>query len=67
MTRPLYSQQKDPVTTVQEAWWATGPFWTGVENLANIMIRFLDCPANSKSLSCPDNIVYISMFGPSIF
>jgi len=25
---------KDPVPTVQEAWWASGPVWTGVENLA---------------------------------
>ena len=26
---------KDPVPIVQEAGWASGPVWTGVENLAS--------------------------------
>jgi hypothetical protein len=27
--RPLYPRERDPVPTVQEAGWATGPVWTG--------------------------------------
>jgi len=34
--RPIYPQESDPV---QEAGWAAGPFWTGVENLASTVIR----------------------------
>ena len=29
-----FTPGKDPVPTVQEAGWALGPVWTGVENLA---------------------------------
>jgi len=29
----LYSQERDQVTIVQEAGWASGPVWTGAENL----------------------------------
>ena len=32
--RGRFSPWKDPVTTVQEAGWATGPVWTGAQNLA---------------------------------
>jgi len=32
--RPLFTPGKDPVPIVQEAGWALGPVWTGVENLA---------------------------------
>jgi len=32
--RPLFTPGKDPVSIVQEAGWALGPVWTGVENLA---------------------------------
>jgi hypothetical protein len=32
--RPLFSPEKDPVPILQEAVWATGPVWTGAENLA---------------------------------
>ena len=32
--RPLFTPGKDPVPIVQEAGWATGPVWTGAENLA---------------------------------
>ena len=31
---PLFSPGKDPLHIVQEAGWAPGPVWTGVENLA---------------------------------
>ena len=27
--RPLFTPWKQPVPTVQEAWWAPGPVWTG--------------------------------------
>jgi len=30
----LYARERDPVPTVQEAGWATGLVWDGVENLA---------------------------------
>ena len=36
---------KDPVPIVQEAGWAPGPVWTGVENLVPSEIRFPDRPA----------------------
>ena len=32
--RPLYPRERDPVPLVQEAGWATGPVWTGADNLA---------------------------------
>jgi hypothetical protein len=32
--RPHFTPRKDPVSIVQEAWWAPGPVWTGAENLA---------------------------------
>jgi hypothetical protein len=34
MPRLLSPPGKDPVPIVQEAGWAPGPVWTGVENLA---------------------------------
>jgi len=42
--------RKDPVLIVQEAGWASGPVWTGAENLATTGIRSPDRPARSKSL-----------------
>ena len=41
---------KDPVPFVQEAGWAPGPFWTGVENLAPKDIRSPERPASSEWL-----------------
>jgi len=32
---PLYSQERDPVPTVQEAGWFPEPVWTVAENLAS--------------------------------
>ena len=32
--RPHFTPGKDPVPIVQEAVWASGPVWTGAENLA---------------------------------
>ena len=48
--RPLFTPGKDPVPILQEARWAPGPVWTGVENLAPTGIRSPDCPARSQSL-----------------
>jgi hypothetical protein len=48
--RPLFTPRKDPVSIVQEAGWAPGPVWTGVENLASTGIRYPDRPARSQSL-----------------
>jgi len=41
---------KDPVSIVQEHWWAPGPVWTVAQNLAPTGIRFPDRPARSQSL-----------------
>jgi hypothetical protein len=49
--RPEHSTPwKDPVLIVQEAGWALGPVWTGVENLAPTGIRSPDRPVRSESL-----------------
>ena len=48
--RPLFTPGKDPVSIVQEAGWASGPVWTGAENLAPTGIWSPDRPAHSQSL-----------------
>ena len=48
--RPLFTPGKDPVFIVQEVGCATGPVWTGAENLAPTGIRSPVCPACSQSL-----------------
>jgi hypothetical protein len=48
--RPLFTPGKDPVPIAQEAGWASGPAWTGAENLAPTGILFPDRPARSQSL-----------------
>ena len=45
--RPLYTG-KDPVPIVQEAGWASGPVWTGAENVAPTGIRSPDRPVRSE-------------------
>ena len=50
MSRPHLYPGKDPVPIVQEAGWASGPVWTGAENLAPTGIRSPDRPARSQSL-----------------
>jgi hypothetical protein len=47
---PLFTPGKDPVPILQEAMWAPGPVWTGVENLDHTAIRSPDRPARSQSL-----------------
>ena len=45
-----FTPGKDPVPIVQEAWWAPGSVWTGVENLASTGIRSPDRPSRSEPL-----------------
>ena len=45
-----FAPKKDPVPFVYEAGWASGPVWTGAENLARTGIRSPDRPARSYSL-----------------
>ena len=45
-----FTPGKDPVPIVQEAGWASGPVWTGVENLGPTGIWSPDRPARSESL-----------------
>jgi len=48
--RPLFTPGKDSVPIVDEAGWAPGPVWTGVEILASTGIRSPDRPACSQAL-----------------
>ena len=45
-----FTPGKDTVPIAQEAGWAPGPVWTGVENVAPTGIRSPDRPARSQSL-----------------
>ena len=45
-----FTPGKDPVSILQEAGWATGPVWTGAENLTLTGIRSPDRPARCKLL-----------------
>ena len=48
--RPHLTPGKDMVPIVKEAGWASGPVWTGAENLAPTGIRSPDRPARRQSL-----------------
>ena len=48
--RPLYSLERAPVVTLQEARLASGPVWKDVENFAPTGFRTLNRPAGSNSL-----------------
>ena len=48
--RPHFTPGKDPIPIVQEAGWASGPVWTGAENLVPTGIWSPDRPAHSQSL-----------------
>ena len=51
MPRPgHFTPGRDPAPTVQEAGWAPGPVWTGMENLAPTGIGPPDRSARSESL-----------------
>jgi hypothetical protein len=45
----LYPRDRDPVPIVEEAGWASGPFWTDAENLIT-GIRSPNHPVRSESL-----------------
>ena len=47
MSRALFTPGKVPLPILQEAGWAPGPVWTGVENLTPTGIRSPDHPASS--------------------
>ena len=52
MPRPLYHRESDPVPTVQEAGWASGPVRTGTVNLTPTEFLSPDhatCNESSKS------------------
>jgi len=70
MPRPLFTPGKDPVPVVQEAGWAPGRVWTGVENLAPTGIRSPDRVARGQSLyrlRYPAHIGYIYIIYIYIF
>ena len=48
--RPLFTSGKEPVPILQETGWASGPVWTGAENLVPTGIWSADRPARSQSL-----------------
>jgi hypothetical protein len=50
MPQLLFTLGKDLVPIVQEGGWASGPVWTGAENLAPTRSRSPDCPVRSQSL-----------------
>ena len=45
-----FTPGKDPICTVQEAGWVTGPVWTGAENFASTGTGFPDRRDLSESL-----------------
>jgi len=47
---PAVYRQEDPVPTAYETGWASGPVWTGAENLAPNGFRFPHRRARSNSL-----------------
>ena len=50
MPRQHLTPGKDPVPIVQEAGWASGPVWTGAENLSPTGIRSPGRPARRQLL-----------------
>jgi hypothetical protein len=50
MPWPLYPREGEPVFILQEAWWVSGLFWTGAENLTLTGIRCRDRPSRRGSL-----------------
>jgi len=67
-----FPPRNDPVPTVQEARWDTGPVCTGTENLSSIGIRPPDRPTLSESLyrlSYPgiSSLIYLLLFRTSFF
>jgi hypothetical protein len=50
MPRPQLTPGNDPLPIVEDAGWASGPVWTGAENLVPTGIRSPDRPARWQSL-----------------
>jgi hypothetical protein len=61
-----FTPRKGLVLIVQEAGWATGPVWTGAENLVPAGIRSLDHPARNGAWWCLEmewqNVTGLSKF-----
>jgi hypothetical protein len=62
MPRPHLTPGKDPVPIVQKAGWASGPVWTGAENLARTGIQSPDRPASRQSLYRLSYLTHQKMF-----
>jgi len=72
MPRPLFTPGKDPVPIVQEAGWAPGLVWTGVENITPpqgfdprtvqpVASRYTDYATRPKFYrACDISIIYCS-------
>ena len=58
-----FTPGKDPVPIVQEAGWAPGPVWTGVENFTLIGIRFPDRPSRGGLSNCDSTLEFSWMNG----
>jgi len=43
-------RERDPAPICQDAWWVSGPVWTGRDNFAAASFGTLDRPARSESL-----------------
>ena len=56
---PLYPGGKEAVIIIQEAGWAPGPVWTGVENLVPTGFRSSDLPARIQSLCYTDYVILL--------
>jgi hypothetical protein len=67
MPWPFSTPRKDLVPIVQEAGWAPGPVWTGVENLAPTGIRSPDHPAHSQLLYRLSYLVHTDYFNIFLF
>jgi hypothetical protein len=46
----LYLREGDPVLIVEDALWAFGPVWKGVDHLTPTRVQPSNCPAHSESL-----------------
>ena len=51
--RPLYLQERNPVSLVQEAGWDPGTVWTGTENPTPAGVQLTDLPARDTDYVLP--------------
>jgi hypothetical protein len=61
--QPFYFRDRDPLAMIQRAGWASGPVWTGAENLAPTGIRFPDHPAHIEPLitGCHASLIIVEI------